>query len=91
MGQHNGNRRIHLSPENQRSHANQARASAKKKRLKAEKRAREQAEADTLGITVPELVRKKFLEAQEAGRARIAHVNRYGLELPSTRRSRWDF
>lgn len=89
MGQHNGNRRIHLSPENQRSHPNQARASAKKKRLKAEKRAREQAEADSLGITVPELVKVKFGEAQEAHKARMAEIARHGLQLPRSRRDWW--
>ncbi len=61
-----------------RSNPNQMRASAKKKLRKKEKELELELEAIKLGLSIPELQQKKFVEAMEASRKRRAEADKDG-------------
>lgn len=61
-----------------RSHPNQIRASTKKKLRKKEKALELELEAIKLGLSIPELQQKKFVEAMEAARKRRVEADRDG-------------
>lgn len=71
-----------------RSHPNQMRASAKKKLRKKEKALELELEAVKLGLSIPELQQKKFVEAMEAARKRKLEADKNGWVPRNNRASR---